>query len=188
MTASDPVKLAEDARLLLATGRPAMALRLLDDLPTTIQAAMTAEREKATSEALASQRSALGTLGSARRMIAAAETRLAELKAETRRAEAEHRDLGARIASRRQELASLAEAVTRRRRELARLREPRPAPSPAAPKPYQVLATALAEGRITPERVAALLRIGPRDVERIASGTVGLASGAWQKVLRELPR
>lgn len=187
MTASDPAKLAEDARLLLATGRPAMALRLFDDLPAAIQAAMTAEREKAASEALASQRSALGTLGSARRMIAAAETRLAELKAETRRDEAEHRDLGARIANRRAELASLAEAVTRKRRELARLRAPRPAPAPA-PKPYQVLAAALAEGRITTERVATLLRIGPRDVERIASGTVGLASGAWQRVLRELPR
>jgi hypothetical protein len=67
----------------------------------------------------------------------------------------------------------------------------RPARKPSAPAPssarsHQALAAALAEGRITVERAAELLRVGPREVEQIAAGKVGLAPSAWKRLLRGL--
>lgn len=47
-------------------------------------------------------------------------------------------------------------------------------------------AAALADGRTTAARVAGLLRVRLGDVAGIASGRVGLGSGAWRKVLAEL--
>jgi hypothetical protein len=58
------------------------------------------------------------------------------------------------------------------------------APSPA--RSHQALAKALAEGRLTIERVAEMLRVGTREVEQIAAGKVGLSKSAWQRLLRGL--
>jgi hypothetical protein len=62
----------------------------------------------------------------------------------------------------------------------------RPGKQQASAKSHQLLAAALAEGRITVERVAELLRVGPREVEQIAAGRVGLARSAWRRLLGEL--
>jgi hypothetical protein len=51
---------------------------------------------------------------------------------------------------------------------------------------HRALARALAEGRLTVERVAELLRVGPREVEQIAAGKVGLSKSAWRRLLGEL--
>jgi hypothetical protein len=61
-----------------------------------------------------------------------------------------------------------------------------PAPAPSSARCHQALAAALAEGRITVERAAELLRVGLREVEQIAAGKVGLASSAWKRLLRGL--
>jgi hypothetical protein len=180
---------AEDAMLLLTTGQADIAHTLVEGLPGAIWATLEGARKTAADEALASQRGAASALGSVRRQIAAAETRLAEVKW----LEVEGRGLRARIGRRQQKLAGLAEAVTARRREMARLREPKTSQtSPglgqrSAPKPAQRLATALAEGRVTPEQMAKLLRIRAADVERLASGRVGLSKPACRRLLPELP-
>jgi hypothetical protein len=59
----------------------------------------------------------------------------------------------------------------------------------AAPSPtrsHQALAKVLAEGRLTVERAAELLKVGAREVKMIAAGKVGLAPGAWKRLLRGL--
>jgi hypothetical protein len=160
-----------------------MARTVVEGLSGVIWATLEGARKTAADEVLASQRGAASALGSVRRQVAAAETRLAEV----RRLEAAERDLRARIGRRQQELAGLVGAVT------ARLRKPKTSQtSPglgqrSAPKPAQRLATALAEGRVTPEQMAKLLRIRAADVERLASGRVGLSKPAWRRLLPELP-
>ena len=172
----------EDALVLLSTRRPTMAQRLLEPLPAVIQAAVKTGRATEAEEA---PRGAAG-LASTRRQIRAAEMRLAELRAETQPLEAERRDLQDRIAHGRNELQSLAEAVTRKPRELARPRAARPAPKPSSRKPYQLLAAALKDGRPTAKRVAELLKLRPEDVAALAEGRVGLAASAWRRLELEL--
>jgi hypothetical protein len=65
-------------------------------------------------------------------------------------------------------------------------RKPTPASAPSPTRSHQALAKALAEGRLTIERVAELLRVGSREVEQIAAGKVGLARSAWRRLLGEL--
>jgi hypothetical protein len=65
-------------------------------------------------------------------------------------------------------------------------RKPAPASAPSPMRSHQALAAALADGRLTVERVAELLRVGPREVEQIAAGKVGLSKSAWQRLLRGL--
>jgi hypothetical protein len=62
----------------------------------------------------------------------------------------------------------------------------RPGKQQASAKSHQLLAAALAEGRITVERAAELLKVGTREVEQIAAGKVGLSKSAWQRLLRGL--
>jgi hypothetical protein len=71
----------------------------------------------------------------------------------------------------------------------ARRSTPPPRPSKrqqTSTKPHQVLARALVEGRITPQRVAELLGIRLEDVPPIAAGRVGLSGDAWRKLMRDL--
>jgi hypothetical protein len=65
-------------------------------------------------------------------------------------------------------------------------RKPSPASAPSPTRSHLALAAALAEGRLTVERVAELLKVGPREVEQIAAGKVGLARGRWKRLLGEL--
>jgi hypothetical protein len=65
-------------------------------------------------------------------------------------------------------------------------RKPAPTSVPSPTRSHLALAAALAEGRITAERVAELLKVGPREVEQIAAGKVGLAPSAWKRLLRGL--
>jgi hypothetical protein len=65
-------------------------------------------------------------------------------------------------------------------------RKPGRTSAPSPTRSHQALAAALAEGRLTIERVAELLRVGPREVEQIAAGRVGLSKSAWQRLLRGL--
>lgn len=65
-------------------------------------------------------------------------------------------------------------------------RPPRRAAGPRKPKPSELLAAALVSGRVTPERVAGLLRIAPADVQALAEGRVGLPASAWRRLLREI--
>jgi hypothetical protein len=66
------------------------------------------------------------------------------------------------------------------------VRKPAPASAPSLTRSHLALAAALAEGRLTVERVAELLKVGPREVEQIAAGKVGLARSAWRRLLGEL--
>ncbi len=73
--------------------------------------------------------------------------------------------------------------------QLARRSTPPPRPSKrqqTSTKPHKVLARALVEGRITPQRVAELLGIRLEDVPPIAAGRVGLSGDAWRKLMRDL--
>jgi hypothetical protein len=65
-------------------------------------------------------------------------------------------------------------------------RKPASASAPSPTRSHLVLAAALAEGRLTIERVAEMLKVGPREVEQIAAGKVGLSKSAWQRLLRGL--
>jgi hypothetical protein len=60
------------------------------------------------------------------------------------------------------------------------------ASAPSLTRSHQALAAALAEGRLTVERAAELLKVGTREVEQIAAGKVGLSKSAWQRLLRGL--
>jgi hypothetical protein len=184
---TDPAEAAADALLLLVSGRVSMAKTLLEPLPAAIRTALEAERQGTADELEQRRKAAARNLAVVQRALAEAEAALANVKAETRRLEAQDRDLRARIERRRQELAGLAEAVTARKRDLARRREPRPAPVPPASKPYQLLAAALAEGRVTAERVAELLKLRVDDVLPIAAGRVGLGKSTCRQLLAELP-
>jgi hypothetical protein len=53
-------------------------------------------------------------------------------------------------------------------------------------KPHERLAVALASGRVTAQRVAAVLRVDPAYVFKVASGRTQLAPTAWKKVFAEL--
>jgi hypothetical protein len=72
------------------------------------------------------------------------------------------------------------------RRRVAAAHKLTPASAASPTRSHQALAKALAEGRLTLERVAELLRVGPREVEQIAAGRVGLSRSAWQRLLRGL--
>jgi hypothetical protein len=65
-------------------------------------------------------------------------------------------------------------------------RKPVSASAPSPTRSHQALVKALAEGRLTVERAAELLRVGTREVEQIAAGKVGLSKSAWQRLLRGL--
>jgi plasmid maintenance system antidote protein VapI len=56
---------------------------------------------------------------------------------------------------------------------------------PAKPlaKRHEILATALANGAVTAQRVATLLRVDPAHVYEIAAGRVSLSSTYWRRVL-----
>ena len=66
--------------LLLTTGRADIARTVVEGLPGAIWATLEGARKTAADEVLASQRGAASALGSVRRQIAAAETRLAEVR------------------------------------------------------------------------------------------------------------
>ena len=53
-------------------------------------------------------------------------------------------------------------------------------------KPHERLAAALADGKVTAQRVAAVLKVEPRHAYEIASGRVRLAPSAWKRVMAEL--
>ena len=59
---------------------------------------------------------------------------------------------------------------------------------PAKPlaKRHEILATALANGAVTAQQVAAVLKVEPRHAYEIASGRVRLAPSAWKKLFAEL--
>lgn len=143
-----PVAAAEDALLLLATGRPDMARVVLEGLPALLTRA---ERERlmAENEELRSRIERLETLLAQRRAL---EERLARTA---------------------RELADLKATLTVARRT----------PSKPRAKPHQALAAALADGRVTAQRVAELLKGDPRHAYEVASGRVGLAPSAWKRVL-----
>jgi hypothetical protein len=65
-------------------------------------------------------------------------------------------------------------------------RKPVSASAPSPTRSHQALAMALADGRLTVERVAEMLRVGTREVEQIAAGRVGLSKSAWRRLLGEL--
>jgi hypothetical protein len=65
-------------------------------------------------------------------------------------------------------------------------RKPASASALSPTRSHQALAAALAEGRLTIERAAELLKVGTREVEQIAAGRVGLSKSAWQRLLRGL--
>jgi hypothetical protein len=144
-----PTRAAEDALLLLATGRTDMARAVLEGLPALVR------------EALVS---------------AAAERARATADAELVRLRVEACDLEARLARARRELADLKASLGVARKAAAK---------PLA-KPHERLATALADGRTTAERVAELLKAEPRHVYEVASGRVRLAPLAWKKLFAEL--
>jgi hypothetical protein len=54
------------------------------------------------------------------------------------------------------------------------------------PKSHELLAAALGEGRVAPERVAEVLGVRPTDVGPIAEGRVTLGGSTWTKLRREL--
>jgi hypothetical protein len=90
----------------------------------------------------------------------------------TKRARAALRRLDTQIADRRRELQRLERAVA--------VRKASPRSKPA------ILSEALAEGRTTAERVAAVLKVTPADVAAIAAGRVGLGSETWRRLLKEI--
>jgi hypothetical protein len=107
-------------------------------------------------------------------------TEVARLRGEQRQAEAG-------LASRRREVGKLDAAIERKRRSLGRVeRPPSPHAEPRPPKPHRALAAALADGRLTVERVAEVLRVRRADVPPIAAGKVGLGETAWKRLLREI--
>jgi hypothetical protein len=139
-----PVAAAEDALLLLASGRVAMAQVVVATLPRLI---LLAENEQL-------------------------RRRLAELKD----ALAERRALQGQIARLACDLADVRATLGVARKAAAK---------PLA-KPHERLAAALADGRVTVQRVAAVLRVDDPHVFELAAGRVGLASSAWKKVFSEL--
>jgi len=139
-----PVAAAEDALLLLASGRVAMAQVVVATLPRLI---LLAENEQL-------------------------RRRLAELKD----ALAERRALQGQIARLACDLADVRATLGVARKAAAK---------PLA-KPHERLATALADGRVTAQRVAAVLKVEPRHAYEIASGRVRLAPSAWKRVMAEL--
>jgi septal ring factor EnvC (AmiA/AmiB activator) len=178
---SDPARAAHDALLLLATGRTDMARVALERLPALIADALAAANGRA--EALAdADRKLEGVVA----MCDRAGARLARAEAEVARREAEARDLDARLARTRRELAAAEADLSRRRRDLER--EPIMTVARGRPKPHEVLSRALASGAVTPERVAALLRVEPRHVAEVAAGRVGLGPATWRRVLAALDR
>jgi hypothetical protein len=178
----EPARAAEDALTLLRTGRTAMALTVLEPLPDLLREALgfaAAERRRAEG---AGARAADAEL-----RARAADARLAVATAGLARLRAEGRDLERRAARLRLELRDLDAAIARRRRALERPDRPPAEPRPRAPKPHELLAEALASGRVTAERVAGLLRVGPADVAPIAAGRVGLPGSAWKRLLARFP-
>ena len=164
--------------MLLESGRAAMALGVLRGIP-----AAAAERNQCIR---------LGQLE--------AEARELEVQLTARRLEVER--LQERVAERRHRVGELDQAITQRQRTAERLERDiasrqralasierdldRLKPRQGQLRPYQQLAEALATGRVTAERVAALLKVEIADVGPIAAGRVGLGSSAWKRVLEEL--
>ena len=146
-----PVAAVEDALLLLATGRADMAKAVLEALPELLTRA---ERERL----LAENEELRGRVGRAEAALARS------------------RDMQARLAHARRELADLKATLGIARKAAAK---------PLA-KPHERLATALADGKVTAQRVAEVLKAEPRHVYEIASGRVGLAPSAWRRVMAGL--
>ncbi len=134
LTLACPLQAAQDALLLLRTGRADMACVVLETLPGLLLAA---ENERLRS-------------------------RVAELEAG--------------LAERRALLGRLAPQVAVARKPLTR----------SLAKPHERLAAALADGRVTAERAAELLKVDPWHLFEIAGGRVGLARSAWKKLFAEL--
>ncbi len=177
---ADPVAAAEDALILLVTGRVDMAKRLLEGLPGLIGDALAAGKPAPPSPT---------QLQLAEAELARVRAHVRALVAETDRLRAQQRQAEADLASRRREVARLDAEVAKRRRSLERLeRGPKPPAAPRAPKPHELLGAALAAGRLTAERVAEVLGLRPLDIGPIAAGKVGLAKGAWKRVLQEIGR
>ena len=102
-----------------------------------------------------------------------------ELRGRVERAEAalaRTRDLQARLVSTARELADLKATLAVAGKASAK---------PLA-KPHERLAAALADGRVTAQRVAELLKGDPRHAYEVASGRVGLAPSAWKRVMNEV--
>ena len=89
---------------------------------------------------------------------------------------AERRALLARVEHLTRELADVRGTLTAARKAAGKPRA----------KPHQALAAALADGRVTAQRVATLLRVDPAHVFVLASGRTQLARTAWRKVFAEL--
>jgi hypothetical protein len=143
-----PVRAAEDALLLLATGRVDMARVVLEGLPALLTRS---ERE---------------------RLLAENE----ELRGRLARAEAalaQRRDMQARLARTARELADLKASLGVARKAAAK----------RLAKPHERLAAALADGKVTAQRVAAVLKAEPRHVYEVATGKVGLSPTYWRRVL-----
>ena len=171
-----PLRAAEEALLLLATGRVDMARAVVERLPALIADALSTATRRA--EALdAADRKLEEMLATCDR----AGVRLARAEAEVARREAEARDLDARLVRARRKLAAVEADLARRRRDLER--PPTASPTPRCPKPHEVLARALASGAVTPDRVAAVLGMTPGNVREIATGKVGLSTTYWRRVL-----
>jgi hypothetical protein len=154
-----------------------MALTLLEGLPDAIRAAIAAAKPAPLSPTAVQLVEA---------EVARLRARTRELVGDIARLRADKARLEAEFGSRRREVAKLDAEIAKRRRALERLERPAErCTEPRPPKPHQVLAAALAGGRITAERVAeALAR--PEDVAQIAAGRVGLAETAWKRLLREI--
>jgi len=146
-----PAAAVQDALLLLDSGRPGMARRVLEALPEML---MRAERERL----LAENRQL-------RDHVASLEAGLAQ-----------RQDLQARLARLARELADLK----------GTLAVARQVPAKPLAKRHEILATALANGAVTAQRVATLLRVDPAHVFEIASGRIGLAPPSWKKLFSEL--
>jgi hypothetical protein len=172
---TDPVGTAEAAVTLLRTGRTSMALPVLEDLPDLIGAAIAAAKPTPTALQLAE-----AELARVRVHVRLPVAEVARLRGERRQAEAD-------LACRRRQVAKLDLAMTERRRALERLARPAErCTEQRSPKPHELLSAAVAVGRFTAERVAELPGLQPRDIGLIASGKIGLAEGAWRRVLREI--
>jgi hypothetical protein len=172
---ADPVATAEDALILLVTGRVDMAKRLLERLPGLIGDALAAAKPVPPTPTQLQLEAA---------ELARVRAHVRALVAETDRLRAQQRQAEADLASRRRELAGLDAAIAKRRRSLERPAER--STEPRSSRPHELLSAALAAGTITAERVAELLRLRPEDVPPIAAGRVGLAGTAWRRLLREI--
>lgn len=149
----------EAAILLLRSGRAREALAALAPVPDLVRGALAAARLEGAASGRAEASAAL---------VAEARAELALVRAQV--------------------AAVRATATGEARRVEADAEEDAPGwePGPSRPLAHVGLAAAMAEGRVTAVRVAEILKVRVADVPAIASGRVGLGSGAWCKVMAEV--